>query len=134
MLSRSSSIEPAFLPWPPRALSPNGRMHWRGKAAAARKYRGDAWRAALAARWHLGPRPSGPIQLEIAFEPPDARRRDLDNLLASIKAGLDGVADALKVDDHAFRPRVRFGQIHHGGRVVVRIVGLVGDAPMEGKP
>lgn len=36
------------------------------------------------------------------FLPPDRRRRDMDNLLASCKGLLDGIADALGVDDSRF--------------------------------
>jgi crossover junction endodeoxyribonuclease RusA len=35
--------------------------------------------------------------------PPDRRARDLDNMLASIKSGLDGLADALEANDRRFR-------------------------------
>jgi crossover junction endodeoxyribonuclease RusA len=35
---------------------------------------------------------------------PDKRHRDADNCLAASKAGLDGVADALIVDDKRFQP------------------------------
>ena len=37
--------------------------------------------------------------VHVAFFPPRKGRRDLDNCLASIKSGLDGVADVLCVDD-----------------------------------
>ena len=42
--------------------------------------------------------------LKITFYTPDARKRDLDNLLAAMKPALDGMAKAIGVDDALFRP------------------------------
>lgn len=42
--------------------------------------------------------------LKIVFYAPDKRKRDLDNLLAAMKPSLDGMAQALGVDDSLFRP------------------------------
>lgn len=39
------------------------------------------------------------VHVCITFIPPDRRPRDLDNMLASIKSGLDGIADVIGVDD-----------------------------------
>lgn len=87
------------LPWPPRELSPNARAHWSKKSKVAKNYRRtchllcfDAGLTAPAAR----------MRLVLEFVPPDLRRRDDDNMLAAFKAGRDGIADALKVDDHHF--------------------------------
>ena len=40
-----------------------------------------------------------PLYLEITFNPPNKRHRDLDNLLASMKPDIDGLCSALGVDD-----------------------------------
>ena len=54
--------------------------------------------------------------------PPDKRRRDMDNMLASIKAALDGVSAVIGVDDSKWRlsmhvaPPVKDGRV----RVIVR--------------
>ena len=45
----------------------------------------------------------GDVHLWIDFYPPDKRARDQDNMLAAFKAGFDGLADALKVNDKRFR-------------------------------
>jgi crossover junction endodeoxyribonuclease RusA len=50
----------------------------------------------------LGFPEEGPIHLDIEFVPPNKRAHDLDNCLAAIKAGLDGVADAWGVNDQRF--------------------------------
>ena len=34
----------------------------------------------------------------------DHRKRDADNLLASAKSQIDGVAEALEINDHTFEP------------------------------
>jgi len=87
------------LPWPPRELSPNARAHWSKKSKLAKRYRRTchllAYDAGLKA-------PPGRIKLVLEFVPPDRRHRDDDNLLAAFKAGRDGLADALKIDDHRF--------------------------------
>lgn len=60
-----------------------------------------------------------PIRLTLTFCPPDMRRRDLDNMLASNKANLDGFADALRTDDHRFEFTLVRGQKVKGGAVEV---------------
>ena len=60
------------------------------------------------------------LSLHITFVPPDRRHRDLDNLLASIKAGLDGLADVWKVDDSKWELQIsKSGAV--GGWVEVRV-------------
>jgi len=50
----------------------------------------------------------GKIPITVTFYPPDKRHRDADNMVASIKAGLDGVADGLKINDRQFLPTFQF--------------------------
>lgn len=108
-----------LLPWPPKELSPNARVHWRKRAARAKAYRADCGWLTL----HADPDvpDEGPIPVSVRFCEPDKRRRDTDNLLASIKAGLDGVADALHVNDSRFLLTLERGDPHPGGVVEVRI-------------
>jgi crossover junction endodeoxyribonuclease RusA len=44
----------------------------------------------------------GPLMLELTFYRPTRRSYDRDNLLARMKSGLDGVCDALHIDDKRF--------------------------------
>lgn len=108
------------LPWPPKDLSPNARVHWTKRSKAAKAYRKECGWQVVAA----GPRPkfapSGPITLDVEFVEPDNRKRDLDNMLASIKAGIDGIADALGVNDRRFVFRIARSEAI-GGMVRVRI-------------
>ena len=85
------------LPWPPADLSPNARQHW-SKLARAKK----AYRAACA--WTAKEQGAKRIEAErlhvsLVFYPPSRRAFDLDNMLARMKSGLDGLADVLGVDD-----------------------------------
>ena len=105
------------LPWPNRILSPNARAHWSGIARAKRKARVDAYYLAKAERPAIAS--TAPL-VSIDFLPPDNRRRDLDNLIASMKAALDGIAEAMGVDDHTFRLAAKMGapKPPHGAVIV----------------
>lgn len=86
------------MPWPAlRGLNPNHRVHWAQKSAAKRSLRAAwAWEATKQGARKLD---AGRLLVSLTFFPPDRRPRDLDNMLASCKAGLDGIADVLCVDD-----------------------------------
>lgn len=111
-----------ILPWPPRALSPNARTHWRAKAPIAKAYKQACWALTLEAGVAVPDSPK--LALWLDFVPPDKRHRDDDNIIAAFKSGRDGVALALGIDDKRFRcyPYVRDDQI--GGFVRVRITEL----------
>lgn len=85
------------LPWPPTALSPNSRVHWSTLARAKKAYReACAW---TAKEQGAGRIVADKLHLTITFYPPNRRAYDLDNCLARMKSGLDGLADVLGVDD-----------------------------------
>ena len=107
------------LPWPPVGLSPNARNHWTTTARLKKAYRKAC---AMAAMEHGARRLlSGRLEVHLRFIPPDRRARDWDNLLASMKAGLDGLADVLQVDDSRWRLSFDVAQGEVGGMVVVQI-------------
>lgn len=90
------------LRFPPKELSPNARPHWAKLAKAKRSYRMECFIDAkrqgikkLATQ--------KPLTISLVFYPPDRRRRDWDNMLAAAKSGLDGLADALGVDDRNWK-------------------------------
>jgi crossover junction endodeoxyribonuclease RusA len=107
------------LPWPPKQLSPNAREHFHTRASHARTYREAAYWLTRTSEV-IAPA-DGEIALRIDFHPPDARKRDLDNMLASIKSGLDGLADALCVNDQRFALHLHRQAPVKGGAVIVRI-------------
>lgn len=88
--------------WPPWQASPNARLHPARRAGPLRKYREACWAATLEAA--LRAPTVGRIPLQIMLYPPDRRRRDVDNMLAALKHGLDGVAQAMRCDDSRFDP------------------------------
>jgi len=92
------------LPWPPKDLSPNARLHWAKLAKVKKAYR-HACRA-LALQAGLGAvfsHECNRMHVSLVFYPPDRRQRDQDNMLAAMKSGLDGLADAMRIDDRKFR-------------------------------
>lgn len=89
--------------WPNQELSPNVRVHRMAKATAAKKYRAAAGWAALDAKLpRLNNAGVKRVDVALQFFPPANRRYDRDNLVASVKSGLDGIADHLRVNDHLF--------------------------------
>jgi hypothetical protein len=106
------------LPFPPASLSGHNKGKWRAKSGTVLKYRSDACKAALAAG-AVAPR-EGDIRISITFYPPN-HRGDRVNFPIRIKSQLDGIADALKVNDKRFLPSYHFGLPEKVGRVVVVI-------------
>lgn len=110
------------LPWPPRILSPNARpAHWSALARAKRLYRTAC---ATQARMQGAAALAGPpkaLTVHLRFFPPDRRHRDLDNLIANVKAGLDGLADTLGVDDSRWRLQAELVGDQIGGFVRVEV-------------
>ena len=98
---KSEPIADLIMPWPPSTLNPNARVHHMAAATAKRSLR-DAW-AWTAKSQGAKKIDAEALHLSLTFVPPDRRRRDLDNCLASCKAGLDGLADVLGVDDRHWR-------------------------------
>lgn len=103
------------LGWPPTVLSPNGRKDRRGITKVRNGYKTAAFYAAR------GVPVSENAHLSICFFPPDNRRRDLDNMLGSIKAGLDGIALAAGVDDYGWSLGIKRCEPVKGGAVVITI-------------
>lgn len=107
------------LPWPPTGLSPNARTHWAKLAKLKKRYRhacavtaqSQGARLIKAEKLHLG----------ITFHAPTRRAFDLDNALARIKSGLDGLADVLGVDDSKWTLTIAKGD-SVGGFVRVEVL------------
>jgi crossover junction endodeoxyribonuclease RusA len=108
------------LPFPAKVLWPNGRpAHWAEKARAVKSARKAAWAAALAAGVKSLPA-SGRYAI------------DADNAVSSLKASLDGIADALGVDDRTFdTPSISFGEPVKGGLLSLTLT--VNPQPQSGE-
>ncbi len=89
------------LPWPPKQLSPNARVHWSVKAKHAKAYRMTCF--ALCIEAGITAPEFGDIHVFVDYYPPDKRARDQDNMISASKALFDGMADALGVNDKRFR-------------------------------
>lgn len=111
------SIE-IVLPWPPASLSPNARMHHMALYRAKKAYRQICFWQAM----EQGLKPSKAERLSVHFEFYKANNRpmDLDNMLGRMKAGIDGLADVLGVDDSRWEMSFKFSE-EIGGFVRVTI-------------
>lgn len=112
------------LPWPQKVLSPNVSVHWAVLAKAKKLYSQECFWFTVGAI-PKGGRPvffGGKIRVNIVFHPPSRRKYDRDNLISRLKAGQDGIARALKVDDSRFVPTYDIGDVVNGGKVVFEII------------
>lgn len=109
------------LPFPPSILSPNNHSHRMAKARAEKKYRNDCGFAAMAS----GVRRMSVFGLDVrvTFCPPikPGPRMDDDNAVASFKAGRDGLADVLGVNDRHWSTSYEWGDPVKHGAVLVEI-------------
>lgn len=116
-------------PWPPSCLSPNAkrRSHWSKYSGPTKKYRALCGWLAKEQGLHLTRRndPDTKFHVGLTFNQPTKHRRDMDGMLGSFKAGLDGLADAMGVDDHKFELSLKTGEIIKGGSVVARIEAIL---------
>lgn len=84
------------LPWSKPPLSLNDRMDWRTKSVWTKTLRHTAWALAKQAKIP----PLGSCQVTLLYTPRDRRRRDEDNIFATLKPLADGLVDAgIVVDD-----------------------------------
>ena len=106
------------LGWPPASLGSNSRAH------PMRRHR-DAQRVRLHAKLLSLPLrscaiPDGDIHLTVEFRPP-SNRGDRANFPHLAKHVLDGVADALGVNDRRFVPTWVYGEPVRGGAVIITL-------------
>lgn len=111
------------LGWPAKALSPNSREHFMTKHRFARAAKDTAFWATRAVLGHGKFEHDGEARIAVIITayPPDKRDRDSDNLLASCKSILDGIAQALGVDDKYFDPRVQWAEPVSYGKLVIEV-------------
>ena len=103
------------LPYPHKALWPNGRAHWGTKASETKKHRAWAFAAMLAAMppevrstWRYRHEQQIPIRIIVSGKKTGALP-DADNCVAAAKSYLDGIAEALQINDNLFdAPTVYF--------------------------
>lgn len=105
-----------LLPWQAKELNPNHKIHW---AALARVKRAAREAASEIATKEMGIFNETPSQVDVFFFPPDRRRRDKLNMIASFKAAQDGVADAIKWDDRHWNEDYHVCEPVSGGAIEV---------------
>ena len=112
-----------ILDFPPADLFPNRSKgkHWGSLYKTRSDYRENSfWQTKQQLKnWkYLGKA----ISLDLTFEMPDKRHRDVDNCLAAAKAAIDGLADALFVNDKVFEPLIiRKSHGSKPGRLIVKL-------------
>lgn len=105
--------------------TPNRRLHWAAKARSTKEWREWSRIATLAALRSSGIADEFPLR-KVVVEPTfiftTNRRRDDDNLIASLKPVLDGIVDAGVVDDDS-RDRLSLATpiVRIGRRKAVRL-------------
>lgn len=112
------------LPYPAKALWPNGRAHHMAKAREVKKHRAWAFAATLEALQREGTGGAGqspmPITIHVHARP-KGPLPDRDNAIAASKSLLDGIADALRLNDRDFAaPQVEFA-LPRDGRFVIQL-------------
>nr|DAT53543.1 MAG TPA: crossover junction endodeoxyribonuclease [Bacteriophage sp.] len=95
------------LPYTPSKLNPNRSKTLNNFEFARefKKYKQQAYfltKQALEGKGTLDFTNCEKLSLSLTFYPPDRRKRDDDNMIASFKAGRDGIAQALGIDDNLF--------------------------------
>lgn len=109
------------LPFPLAELNPNRKngKHWGAVQTAKRNARDVGYFVATQHRYRLSFEPK---RLQITFIQPDKRRRDIDNQLSAAKNYLDGICNALGIDDHCFEEvLLRRGYRKGDGEMIVEI-------------
>ena len=112
------------LGWPPSDLSPNKRLHWAQLAKAKKSYRQKCNTVSKhqLKKYKFKELPEK-LVLEMTFIPPDKRNYDRDNLVARMKSGIDGLADALRINDKRFNTVISTMDTDYlGGFVRIRIL------------
>lgn len=108
-----------LLPWPEPPLWENRKAHWAERAKAKKSARQAAW--ALCKGAGVG-RHDGAV-LIFSYHPPTRGKRDAQNMPATLKASIDGIADAMGCDDANFQCvfPTRFDEVVKGGAVACHI-------------
>ncbi len=111
--------------WPVPQVWPNFRQshHWRSYYKHVKAQRDTACLMAKAAGMrHVWGEAGATIPMTVTINPPDRRRRDRDGMTGACKSILDGIADAIGVDDQYFVPTFIIGPVVARGRVVVEVL------------
>ena len=117
------------LPWPNyKILSPNASVHWTVKAKAVKAERERAsWSVLIEhGKWMRDVENDDNLRCTFVYHQPDNYHRDLKNVDTAMKGAIDGVCDALGIDDSQIKETVsRFGDVDRpDGRVVMTLEAM----------
>lgn len=107
-------------PWFLKELKPNHSCHYMQKAKAKAIYRSECERITLK-ELETQDVDKECCELWFTFYKPNKRHMDADNMLASMKSGIDGMCDALNINDKQFKRIVIQVSDEIGGYVVVEL-------------
>ena len=107
-----------IFPWFPKELNPNSTCYFRKKATIKAVYREECARIT---KEGISNDKRDYTELHFTFHKPDKRHRDADNMLAAMKSGIDGMCDALQINDRQFKRIVIDVSENIGGYVVVEL-------------
>jgi crossover junction endodeoxyribonuclease RusA len=110
------------LPWPDRAITPNGHTSWQKRARLTASARNTAKVLTLEQLKGMKPKWQA-AQLAWTLHPKTANFPDDNNAGGYVKAFCDGIADALGMNDATFRSTYQFGDPVKGGAVLVTVRG-----------
>lgn len=106
------------LSWPPKILNPNNEKQARwfhgAKASAKKKHKAEC--ALIAST--MKPTDS----FEVIMHPPCKRRRDIQNIIAAMKWGIDGIAEQWGIDDSKMKIHwpTEFAEPVKGGKIIIK--------------
>lgn len=109
------------LPYTRPPLSLNDRSHWANSGRAKAALKADT---RVLARSVKLPTAAERAKVTLIYNPPDKRRRDTDNLFATLKPCLDGLIDyGLTADDDSthIESACAIGEIRKPGQVWLKI-------------
>lgn len=109
--------------WPAEVLSPNVRVHFYAVSRAKKAAKEEAYwatRTMLPLDWKA---PAALFSVHLKAHPPQAwRTGDRDNFVARCKAALDGIANALGVNDRQFlTPTVEWAERRNRPIVIIEV-------------
>ena len=114
------------LPFPPSSLAGHNNGNWRKRDRTVATYRAEAFHLTRNELRKQGfTSPEGDIAVSITFVPGN-NRGDRVNYPIRIKPQLDGIAEALGVNDKRFLPSYTFAEAEAPGRVIVEFVPICG--------
>lgn len=118
-MTRESTLQrQIILPFPPACLSGHNTGHWHLKAKIIADHRLEAF--ALTKQARIKVPKDGDILIHFRFVPPD-NRGDRTNFASRLKPQIDGISDALGVNDKRFLPSYEFCEPQAPGRIEVEI-------------